>query len=218
MSAFATHLREAIALNRARRPVYAAATSGRSEPLSALLLRSERAALPVAWWIDARARRFQRAGVPVVAEDFVSMSAVRPAHAPPLRRGRMARRELDALDRRVRAYGAAVREAARCGELFRARRLSADLIDAVDGLEIGHDAHLAMTRHLVESIGLAATNGERWRRETGGRADALVRDLVIAQTLALRLAVPIDAAAQRLHGEGVGIVVNDVPAIPFPRG
>jgi hypothetical protein len=71
------HLREAIALNRERMPLYAAETGGRSLPVSRRLIGSERLALLAAWTIDRRARPWLERGVRIVCDEFVPMD-----HAP----------------------------------------------------------------------------------------------------------------------------------------
>nr|MBA2571563.1 hypothetical protein [Gemmatimonadota bacterium] len=71
--AFETHLREAIALNRERLPLYAQLTDGASLPISRRLIRAELLALPLARYFDRRAQPYERAGIPLLSEAFVSM-------------------------------------------------------------------------------------------------------------------------------------------------
>ncbi len=216
MSTFRAHLLEAIALNRARREIYAAATHGRSWRLSTRLIRLEQASLPVAAWLDSQAHPFNAAGIPIVTDDFVSMDGVRPADAPPPLRGVAAPQVARGVRRALRAHGRAIARAARQGRFADCAALARACLGAIDAAERASCAHFAMSRHVVESVGLAAHNAERYRRQSGGATDALARDLVVVQALALYLPVPLDRAAQPFHREGVGLLVNDVPPIPFP--
>lgn len=84
----AEHIRDAIALNEARRSVYAGGSGGRSEPVSERLIRSERLSLAVAEAVDRRARPFQQPGIPIVCSEFISMARTpalpeAPLPAPP---------------------------------------------------------------------------------------------------------------------------------------
>lgn len=209
---FTIHLREAIALNRRRAPRYAEVSGGRSQALSGLLIAMEASTLPVAAWFDRRSAPFVADGVDVVAEDFVSMDGVRPWHAPPARRRVAGRRA----HRRVAEHlDLARRDAARravAGDFAGVRDAAAVALRGVRAVEDGEGAHFAMAAHLVESLGFCADNA---RRRGAGPADVVARDLVLAQALGLALAAPVDRLAQPLHRRGVGIVVNDVPDIPF---
>ena len=71
--AFERHLREAIALNQARAPRYAALSGGASLPISRKLILAERLLLPLAWALDRWARPYHAADVPVLADVFEPM-------------------------------------------------------------------------------------------------------------------------------------------------
>ena len=75
---FEQHLRDAIALNRARAPRYAALSQGASIAISRRLIRAERLLLPVAWVFDRWARPYHEAGVALLTDVFESMDQVPP--------------------------------------------------------------------------------------------------------------------------------------------
>jgi hypothetical protein len=72
-----------------------------------------------------------------------------------------------------------------------------------------------MSRHIVESIGLGAVNALHYDRQSQGGTLKLSRDLVRLQALSLFSTTFYDRMAQRHQARGVGILVNDVPPIPF---
>ena len=72
-----------------------------------------------------------------------------------------------------------------------------------------------MVRHLLESIGLAAVNATRFAELSAGRTRCLSRNLLLFEAKGLRTAVTLDRRAQEVHALGFGIIVNDVPSIPF---
>jgi hypothetical protein len=73
---FSAHLRDAIALNRARRPFYTAHGGWQARRVSRVLVAAERALLPLAWAFDVWAARYERAGVPVMTALFVPMTGL----------------------------------------------------------------------------------------------------------------------------------------------
>ena len=189
---FCEHLLDAIRLNRARRPIYARQSRGRSWLLSNVLLGLEWATLPVAWAFERRATTATR-------KELLDRAFV-PVHGAPapdaLRRGGPSRRQSRAARRVLRQV-----DPARCHPALR----------ALEDLEDEHDAALAMSRHLVESIARTAHQAEL----LGLQDDAFARDLVRLQLAGLPLGVPLDRLAQRLHRRGVRILVDDLPSIPL---
>ncbi len=215
---FADHLREAIALNRERAPRYAAVTAGRSWRLSRLLVAVELSTLPTARWFDWRARPHNALGVPVVLADFLPMHLAAPWDAPLGRAGVAARETRRALHSELRGLAWRVIGQARRGDFEAAAEACARSLLALREAEAASGANFAMGAHLVESVGLAAANSPGYVSASEGRAAGLCRDLLIFQALGLPLAGPFDALAQPLHALGAGVLVNDVPPIPFPAG
>lgn len=212
---FARHLREAIALNQARRPLYEARTRGESAALSRRLVLYERLLLPWAWWMDRRARRWNERGVMIVAADFVSMTHVRDAAAAPPRAGRASEARLEALDARLATFRGDVKRACDAGRFDEVARLSVALLREVEDAEAREGCSYAMTRHVVEQVGYAALNAITWRAQSGGETDGLARRFIWGLRLGTSSCVGLDRRAQALHALGAGIIVNDVPDIPL---
>ncbi len=206
----ARHLREALRLNKERMPLYAELTGGRSRAISRRLIWAERFAMPAAWYVDWRARKFQRLGIPVVCADFEPMDRTpafrsRADDPPPLSAftptdpSKIAR----AVERGYRAGGFAGAGAALEGE-----------IEALSGVPGFH----CMTRHLLESA-LRITNGaQRYAADAEARGVAsparLSRALLSMHLTTLGEAARLDRGAAPLQAEGIPIVCQDVPPIP----
>lgn len=212
---FVRHLREAIAINEQRRPRYEARTGGASRALSRRLVLYERVTLPWAWWIDQRAKKWNRRGVMIVAGDFVSMQGIRPDSAPPSRTGQATDAQLESLERRVKAFRSAAGEALDAGRFDEAARLAHGLLRELDASEAAWSCHFAMTRHVVEQVGYAALNALTWRAMTNGETDGLARSFVKGLRFGLVSSLGIDKRAQASHALGAGIILNDVPEIPL---
>ena len=206
----ARHLREALRLNRERMPLYSELSGGRSRAISRRLIWAERLAMPAAWYVDWRARKFQRLGIPVVCADFEPMGrtpAFRPRadDPPPLSAfapadpGRIAQ----AVERAFRAGGFAGAGAALEGEI--------EVLSRVPGFH-------CMTRHLLESALRIANGAQRYAADAEARGVAsparLSRALLSMHLATLGEASRLDRRAAPLQAEGIPIVCQDVPPIP----
>lgn len=87
--------------------------------------------------------------------------------------------------------------------------------EVVEACEETEAAHLAMSRHIIESIGLFSVNAPHYRDASAGETVPLSKRYLRLQMLGLAGCIGLDVMAQRIHEVGVGIVVNDVPSIPF---
>jgi hypothetical protein len=206
------HLREAAAMNAERMPRYDSLTAGRSRGISRRLIWTERLAVAAAWYVDWRARPFQREGIRIVCDDFVPMAntpAFRPRAAdppPPL----SAFVPADA--RRIRR---AVARAQRRGGFPAA---SAVLEREVEQLS-ATPAYHCMLRHLLESALRISNQAPLYEAEARARGLAaspadLSRTLLDLHLLSLGEAARLDRRAAPLQAEGIPIICQDVPPIP----
>jgi hypothetical protein len=212
---FEQHLRDAIALNRARAPRYAALSGGQSLAITRRLVLAERALLPVAWWFDRRAAAYHAAGIPLLEELFVSMEgapafaadAARPAGASTSMPGGAAR-------------AAAVRQ--RVLAAYRARGFdgAADALDAELAALAADPATDCLLRHLLESarrLAALAPVQIRMARERGLASPRWLLALLLRLHLrGLAAAAALDARAWPLQARGIGILARDLPPIPAP--
>jgi hypothetical protein len=206
------HLREAVALNSDRMERYAALTDGRSDGLVHRLILNERALVPVARAIDAWARPYNERGIPVVQGDFVSMERAAPfgtSMEPTMPMGDVEEAATKALLWDLyRTSG---------GSLEATVDACAQTLDELTLIESEAGVVFPMSRHLVESLGYSALHGIEHNRASEGETAALVGALVGMQRLGLVTLDPvgIDRQANAFHQQGIGILVNDVPPIPF---
>lgn len=205
------HLREAVALNRARMPLYDSLTDGRSRGISRRLIWTERFALPVAWWVDWRARSFQREGIRIVCDDFVPMAntpAFRARVDPPPLLSAFAPADARRIRRTV--------ERARRRGGFRAA--SEALVTELKRLE-ATPAYHCMLRHLLESALRISNQAPRYAEEARARGLAespseLSRTLLDLHLTMLGEAARLDRRAAPLQARGIPILCQDVPPIP----
>jgi hypothetical protein len=212
---FAQHLEEAIQLNRSRRDVYDRLSGGRTRSLSNQLIALEQLTLPFAYVLDRWAARFHARGLPVLKEDFVSMQEVRSPFAPPRWRGVASAPETERIQGWLDGYRKTLGEALGRNDFIAIAQTSHDLLGRLEEAEKEQQVHWAMTKHLVESLGLAALNALDYAERSGGDTLRLSRTFIRFQALGLLGATSVDRKAQGFHRQGIGILVNDIPEIPF---
>ena len=207
---FQRHLKEAISLNERRSEVYAAWTEGESAPISNRLIRSERLALLVAWYVDRRAAPFQEAGIPIACAEFVSMSLTPPVgDGPGLEPPQPYRPGPD-----PHSLIATLQDAYAEGGFAAVAAASNRLLK---GLEHAPDYH-CMTRHLLEStrrIAQLAPHHAAAAERAGLQSTVSLSELLLRLHLtALPDGARLDAHAAPLQQNGVPILCRDVPPIP----
>ncbi len=213
---FSGHVKEAITVNRERSKFYADLSNGETKGLSKLYTSMEYALLPVSAIFDRWGRHLNLQGIPVLVNDFVPMSAIKPAATKPINTSaldkdgrKVFRKTLDAFQSRV--FAAASRK-----DFLQVQMAAIEALTSLRQLEARYVCNLALSVHFVESIGLAGRNADNLSRSFAGRSDNFYRAFIIAQNAGVKMFSIIDIKAQRFHGQGIGIIVNDLPAIPFP--
>lgn len=198
------HLADAIALNRARRAGYVERGGVRAALLSRALVGAERALRPAARWLDRRAAPFWAEGVPILAAELSDMAAAPPVDRPVGGVGPNGSRSetRPALDLRP------ARRALRAGRFCACAR-------EIDAAVVGLGGAAPLARHVLESAGLMALRGAAYAEATGGATAPLTRDLVRGHLALVPLARALDRAAAPFWARGVGLFVNDLPAVPF---
>ena len=211
------HLTEAMRCHKSRMPYYAGQTQGKSDTIFKKIAILQRLNLPVAWYIDLQARRFQRTGIPIVTADLVSMQSIFPAARPPAYKGIMTIQTLNEIRRQVKAFQKKAMRSLRFAAFYEVAAAAHELVTYIRAIEKQHGAHLAMTIHMLDSVGLAALHASDYQKRTAGETDNLARQFLAMQVFPIQECLPTDHAAQALHAMGVGVIVNDVPEIPFLR-
>ena len=213
---FTGHVREAIEVNKARQKYYAGISKGATSKVSLLYTSLEYSLLPITFIFDSWAQKYRRAGIPVLREDFVSMNGISTADKPLLRRGMLDRAGRRELRRMLRAWQWKSALAAARKDFVKVQILALSALHDLRQLELRHQCNLALTIHFVESVGLAARNADRLSHKYAKRTDNFYRAFIAIQISGVRLFSKVDLQAQPFHRAGIGIIVNDLPAIPFP--
>ncbi len=209
------HLADAIRSHESRMPYYAGKTKGKSDPIFKKIATLQRLNLPIAWYIDLQARRFQNDGIPIVTADLVNMKTIFPAAQPPAFKRIMTLQTLNEVRQHVKAFQKKAMRSLKNAAFYDVAAATHELVTWIRQLERQHGAHLAMTVHMLDSIGYTALHADGYQKRTGGETDNLARQFLAIQIFPMQECLPTDHKAQVLHGMGAGVIVNDVPEIPF---
>ncbi|MBN8541478.1 MAG: hypothetical protein J0L82_13885 [Deltaproteobacteria bacterium] len=212
---FREHLREAIAINMARRPFYARLSNFQSNEISDRLIAGEKLAKFASYLFhnfDAQAESYQEKGINIVCDEFVSMSltpkfkAYGPLPHPDLRRFQ----ELDPyiLGRSlVRAIDEGYPQTVAAAKHW------------ISMIKKSDARFNCMTRHLLESVGRIAKLAPSHIRKAakrGVQSPAHLSDsMIAAHLLMLPESVALDTLAAPIQSQGIQILCQDVPPIHF---
>lgn len=209
---FEIHLKDAIELYKERKVQYAEQSDGKTNALFTKLITTETLLLPVAATFDARAVPYVKDGVMIIANDFVPMEDNLGFDHPMARADELspeliteAKEILSALNSSNSHDAFAITEAVNTALL------------AIDDFERYNNVHIAMTKHLVESLGFGALHSLYYRCESQDKTYRLGQDLMLLQAAAIKISNPLsyDKQANEFHQQSIGILVNDLPHIPF---
>ena len=209
---FARHLTEARALNLHRRPLYSAWTHGESISISDELISSEKWLTWFAYYYDARAEKFQKLGIPILCEDFMSMKLAPKfqykENPPRMTLAEYVAPNFDHTESEIKQIYAK----GSFKGVF-------EYLDAkVKALE-PHEEYHCMALHVLKSLRRSAALApifEAQAKKLKKSTTALSWDVIRFQAMGLKGAVKLDQKSASLHSRGVPIVCQDIPEIPVP--
>lgn len=216
MRYFRQHLVEAIELNLSRRNHYSANAGFRGRLLSHLLVTSERLCLPIARYFDSKAKVYIERGIPVVKNDFIDMADTPDINTPLTYRGRANRATFQLVRKMLLTSTKQTLKRLESGNYLSAAEEIEKCILSLEEIEKKEAVHFAMVKHVLESAGLAAIHAHDYILEEKS-IHGLCQRLVAIQIKLSASSLLFDRLAQACHEKDVGIVVNDVPPIPFLR-
>lgn len=214
---FRDHLRDAIAVNFERKELYAQMSANRSLRVSWPLILLEKAAIIIARWIDRKAARFQKMGIPIITNDFVPMGPLPPYDSKPLYCRQADKQILRQIARDLKNYRKSININVNKGHFLAAAKISYDFLQHIQQIEKEHHCHFAMIRHLIESIGFGVLHAPQYAKASEGATASLSQMFARIQNLGLLGCLWLDKQAGALHQMGIGILVNDLPHIPFEK-
>ncbi len=215
---FYNHLYEATVKNRQRKTEYALMTNGKSKRVSNLLIFSETIGMPIAKIFDFLALKYNRRGIGIVQNDFVSMHKTNEIAEPPKYKNSATKQIFRQLRNEVKSYKRSLKPYLKSANFKKIAEKSSKMLFVIKKMEQTEKVHFIMIKHLVESTGFIALNSIKYSVQSDNKTDVLTKNLIRLHLFSMSYALLIDKEAQKIHKTGVGIVVNDVPDIPFCAG
>jgi len=214
---FQTHIRDAISTNEKRSQFYSTLSNRKSQKISNNLLSFEKLCLIPAKGIDLWAKGFNKSGIKIIQNDFVSMEKISPPETPPLYRGCLSKPAKAFLKEKIRLYQRQFIDHAFRGKFETAASITLSILKTLREAERENYCHLAFTIHLVESLGFGALHAVSYAKQSQGKTTNLSRMFLLAQALPLQFALSFDEESQKLHALGIGILVNDLFTKELPN-
>jgi hypothetical protein len=209
------HVFGAMLLNIRRGFRYALQTKGVSLLVSIPLVLSEFSALLAFGFFDLWGMKYNRKGIDIIVGDFVPMAKVNSADSPPQYTGVASAQEHKKLKTHLWTFIAELKVLNRAGNLAEIVETTHRFLQEILALENNTKSLFSMHRHVVESIGVAALNSQKYLVQSKGETKALSKWFIAFQIFALYPCSAHDRNAQKSHRLGIGIIENDVPYIPF---
>jgi len=203
------HLKEAIKINKERKELYGALTQGESRKISRRLILFEKASLPVAYYLDRKAKKYQRRGINLFCNEMISMDLTPPFRSLETVPSHSYLKISASRMKRV------IKEAYKIGGLLAVQDETAKILHQLESVPAYH----CMVRHFIESIHLLAQNGPRYdldyERWIGGSSypSRLIWKFIKLHLRSLSLMDKLDRQAAPFQQRGLPILCQDIPPI-----
>lgn len=209
-NSFEKHISDAIIVNRTRLPLYSKLTDGASKKVSRTFIFNQHVTLPVTWYVDALAKKFQKKDIPVVSIDMVSMELT-PAFVAKAEQAPMPFADYKSINQSK--ISANIRKAFKNGGFFSASETIENELKKIENIPTYHN----MTRHMLESMlrmsNLAPIYVELSKMKEMPSTHSLSKLLFKLHLIALIGCALLDKLAAPIQAKGIPIIQNDVPPI-----
>jgi len=216
--AFTNHIFSAIAINRRRKKYYSKLSKGKSDFLSFILNFYSFILIPISFFSDIYAKKFQRKGVNILTDDFIEMIEINLKTKKLGKSNVLKEQNFIFLNIKRICYLKKVKKLVKIKKLDEISALTNNFIKDIEEIEIKDNCNIPMTKHLAESIGFMSLHGIEYSRLSNGKTLNFSLFLIKLHLLGLLTSLKaIDLRAQKLFEDGVGIIINDIPSIPFTK-
>ena len=213
----AHHMTESIQINSKRSRYYLERSKGISSKITSRLLFLERVTKVFAWFFDWWSKTFHRQGIPIIRGDVVSMRRIRPKETRPKYQNKATPEVLEKVKDVVSKYKRTFNEHLNHRDYEGIAHASKKTLGEVRAIEKKGKCHFAMLAHMIESVGFTALHFADYAKKSDNKTANLSSIYLRFHALGIDQAIPLDLEAQKAHKLGVGIIVNDVPNIPFEQ-
>ncbi|MBF0410173.1 MAG: hypothetical protein HQM10_22705 [Candidatus Riflebacteria bacterium] len=208
------HLVDALELHEKRIPYYSKKTGGLSDPVFKKLSAIQRANLPVARYIDMKALPFQKEGIPIISGDILPMNC-KPMETPSLYHGTISKEDAESYRKKMIVFQRKCASDLNKHEYLKIAEKAYNMLQETREFEKSRKVHFAMTIHMLQSLGYSSMRSAKYYEMSNGRTSDVSRMYLSIQVIPLQEAISTDINSHPSHAKGAGIMINDVPEIPF---
>lgn len=210
---FYTHIQDAIIINTIRKVAYAKLSGGKTKGLSNALIISERLTLPIAKYYDRKGKIFNDQGIMIVQDDFVDMN-ISPFDRKVMHQSPWTDKVGKQIKSLLQEFLSTIPKKYESNEALKTVLDNGRYLhQSIEALEKEQDVHIAMTKHILESICFISKNGLKFSEQSQGSTRTLTRALIKLHQLALKNSLWMDKWGNKFHQQNIGILVNDMPTI-----
>lgn len=206
---FYDHVKDAIVLNKIRKPLYAKATNKDSLKISRYLILWERFIILKSRKYDRKAAQFNQMGIPFMCEDFVDMKLTPEII---LNTSQIPRPYLSSQSPKGKAIKSRLKTSLQEGY----KSFKKQTENEIQRLEM-NSSYDCLLRHLLESLrrtgDLAPRYLERTPKQHKKKLNKLLTKYLKLQIFGISQAIFIDKKARSIQAKGIPILCNDVPHV-----
>lgn len=200
---FTDHVKESIAINRERKLIYRKLTDGKSDKAFNKLIHIEKLMIPFAAYYDRRASWFQKRGVEIYKDDFVSMVVPEIVPGSPLAE--------DIVPLPWKDYRRDLKALIAKRDLEGVKNKTLSIVEEMKSQKSYH----CLNRHLVESIYRIAWFMPARVKEAQEKKikspENLLWDTMKFHLIGFSRFAEIDLAAAPVQKEGIPLICSELP-------
>lgn len=206
---FYNHVKDAIVLNKIRKPLYAKETNRKSLKVSRYLILWERFIVLKSRKYDRVASEFNQIGIPFMCEDFVDMKDT-PEFKP--RTTEIPRVYLKSKSPKNRVIKKKLKASLQIGYDSFKEEVENQILNLEE-----NSSYDCLLRHLFESLRRTADLAPKYLARISGskkvKLDRHLKSYLKLQIFGISQAIFIDKKARSIQAKGVPILCNDVPHV-----
>ncbi|MBF0548487.1 MAG: hypothetical protein HQM08_28890 [Candidatus Riflebacteria bacterium] len=211
------HMKDSMRINAERKPYYAKKSNNATIQLSDRMISIGKTGLMIGSKIDRWGEKFNRQGIPIIQNDVVSMSTIPAMDTLPIRKGVLTPEQQKDVKAQIFDFQTSMFTMILSKDFQNISLLASQFLKKIKAFEEVNSCNLTMVRHLVESVGYIALHSIDYDKQSKGATRRLSQSFLLVHLVSLRYAPDIDFQAQPFHKLGIGIVLNEIPQIPFEK-
>lgn len=213
---FTHHTKSAIVINKRRKKYYSDLSNGKTNKISFWLIFFSYLLLPFCNFIDLKGRKLQKYDSNILRNDFRELTEISEYSQEILRKNIITIKSYKQIDNFRIKYIKKIRKNLKNNDLQKICFATKEFIELIEDTENKENCNLPMTKHLAESIGYQALHGITYAQKSNNKTLKLTKFLIRIHIWGLFNSMNLlDKKCQNFYKNGIGIVLNDVPTIPF---